>query len=78
MPADVPVLVGAAVGSLNWNVVLVACVAVVSIAIPPDDDDALEGCAELGGGLAVVVCCTEVVVLVCSVDLAVSVFAVLV
>lgn len=41
----------------------------VSIAMPPDDDDALEDCAELGGGLAVVVACAAVLVLVCSVDL---------
>lgn len=80
LPADVPVLVGAAVGSLNWNIVDVACVAVVSIAIPPDEDGAVEDCAELGGGLAVVVACSEllVLVLVCSVDFAVSVLAVVV
>jgi hypothetical protein len=79
LPADVPVLVGAAVGSLNWNVVEGACVAVVSIAIP-DDDGAVEDCAELGGGLAVVVACSEllVLVLVCSVDFAVSLLAVVV
>jgi hypothetical protein len=66
---DVPVLVGAAVGSLNLNVVDGVCVAVVSIAIPPDDDDALEACAELGGGLAVVPVLLLVLVLelVCNV-----------
>ena len=36
----------------------------------PPDDDVLEACAELGGGLAVVVTCAEVLVLVCSVVLA--------